>query len=102
MSEFIKEVRGDLLAYDAKVRCHQVNCRGVMGAGLAKQVKEKYPEAYEQYKALCDQFGSSLLGHTQFVICHDGTVIANLLRRMDMALMLCKRSWGPWTIACPR
>ena len=78
MSEFIKEVRGDLLAYDAKVRCHQVNCRGVMGAGLAKQVKEKYPEAYEQYKALCDQFGSSLLGHTQFVICHDGTVIANL------------------------
>ena len=34
MSEFIKEVRGDLLAYDAKVRCHQVNCKGVMGAGL--------------------------------------------------------------------
>lgn len=78
MSEFVKEVRGDLFAYDAKVRCHQVNCKGVMGAGLAKQVKEKYPEAYEQYKALCDQFGSSLLGHTQFVICHDGTVIANL------------------------
>ena len=78
MSEFIKEVRGDLLAYDAKVRCHQVNCKGVMGAGLAKQVKEKYPEAYEQYKAMCDQFGSSLLGHPQFVICHDGTVMANL------------------------
>lgn len=83
MSEFIKEVRGDLLAYDAKVRCHQVNCKGVMGAGLAKQVKEKYPEAYEQYKAMCDQFGSSLLGHTQFVICHDGTVMAN--RRRETA-----------------
>lgn len=77
-NEYIKEVQGDLLTSSAKVRCHQVNCRGVMGAGLAKQVKEKYPEAFEQYKALCDQFGSSLLGHTQFVVCHDGTIIANL------------------------
>lgn len=49
-----------------------------MGAGLAKQVKAKYPEVFEQYKALCDQFGSALLGHTQFVTCRDGTVVANL------------------------
>ena len=75
---YIKEVQGNLLTSDAKIRCHQVNCKGVMGAGLAKQVKDKYPEVYEQYKALCDQFGSSLLGHTQFVVCHDGTVMANL------------------------
>ena len=78
MGEYISEMKGDLLESPAKIRCHQVNCRGVMGAGLAKQVKAKYPEAYEQYKALCDQFGSSLLGHTQFVVCHDGTIMANL------------------------
>jgi len=75
---YVKEIKGDLLASDVKIRCHQVNCKGVMGAGIAKQVKNKYPEAFEQYKALCDQFGSSLMGHTQFVACHDGTVIANL------------------------
>ena len=75
---YVKEVKGDLLSSDVKIRCHQVNCRGVMGAGLALQVKQKYPEAFEQYKALCDQFGSSLLGHTQFVTCHDGTIIANM------------------------
>lgn len=75
---YVKEIKGDLLSADVKIRCHQVNCKGVMGAGIAKQVKEKYPEAYEQYKALCDQFGSSLLGHTQFVTCHDGTIIANM------------------------
>ena len=78
MGEFIQEVKGNLLESPAKIRCHQVNCRGVMGAGLAKQVKVKYPEVFEQYKALCDQFGSSLLGHTQFVVCHDGTIMANL------------------------
>lgn len=75
---YVKEIKGDLLSTDVKIRCHQVNCKGVMGSGIAKQVKDKYPEAYEQYKVLCDQFGSSLLGHTQFVACHDGTVIANL------------------------
>lgn len=83
MGEFIQEIKGDLLESQAKVRCHQVNCRGVMGAGLAKQVKEKYPEVYEQYHALCDQFGSLLLGHTQFVVCHDGTVMANLFAQDD-------------------
>ena len=45
---YVKEVKGDLLSSDVKIRCHQVNCRGVMGAGLALQVKQKYPEAFEQ------------------------------------------------------
>lgn len=75
---YIEELKGDLLDSPSKIRCHQVNCHGVMGAGLAKQVKAKYPEVFEQYKALCDQFGSALLGHTQFVTCRDGTVVANL------------------------
>lgn len=75
---YVKEIKGDLLSSDVKIRCHQVNCRGVMGAGLALQVKQKYPEAFDQYKALCDQFGSGLLGYTQFVACHDGTIIANM------------------------
>jgi len=80
---YIKEIKGDLLAADVKIRCHQVNCKGVMGAGIAKQVKEQYPEAFKQYKELCDQFGSSLLGHTQFVVCHDGTIIANMFAQDD-------------------
>lgn len=74
----IKEIKGDLLASDVRIRAHQVNCKGAMGAGIALQVKKQYPEAYAQYKELCDQFGSSLLGHTQFVVCHDGTIIANM------------------------
>ena len=75
---YVKEIKGDLLSSDVKIRCHQVNCRGVMGAGLALQVKQKYPEAFEQYKALCDQFGSSLLGHTQFVALSLPTCLARM------------------------
>ena len=30
--------------------CQQVNCKGVMGAGLAKQIKEKYPIVYKTYR----------------------------------------------------
>lgn len=33
--------------YDMIVQ--QTNCRGVMGAGLALQIKRKYPEVYDQY-----------------------------------------------------
>lgn len=33
--------------------CHQVNCWGVMGAGLAKQMREKFPLMYLEYKRLC-------------------------------------------------
>lgn len=32
-----------------------VNCVGVMGAGLARQCKEKYPEVFTFYKDLCDK-----------------------------------------------
>jgi len=34
---------GDVLKAETKVIAHQVNCKGVMGAGLAKQVKSKFP-----------------------------------------------------------
>ena len=35
--------------------CHQVNCRGVMGAGLALQIKNKFPYAYTLYKDFCSE-----------------------------------------------
>jgi len=60
---------GDILTSTADVICHQVNCKGVMGAGLAKQIRNKYPNVYDHYKWHCETFGqtsgvkSSLLGN---------------------------------------
>lgn len=37
---------------------HGVNCMGVMGAGVALDIKQKWPESFEQYKKVCDKAGS--------------------------------------------
>ena len=36
-----------------RVLVHQVNCQGVMGAGLAKEIKTRYPRAFTQYRKFC-------------------------------------------------
>ena len=45
----MKEIKGDLLklAKDYDIIIHGCNCFNTMGAGIAKQIKEKYPIAYE-------------------------------------------------------
>lgn len=39
--------KGDLLESDCNVIIHQANCFTTMGSGIAKQIKAKYPEAYQ-------------------------------------------------------
>ena len=51
----IKYVKGNILESDAEALVNPVNCVGVMGAGLAKQFKAKYPEMFDKYKELCKQ-----------------------------------------------
>jgi O-acetyl-ADP-ribose deacetylase (regulator of RNase III) len=53
MAVVIKE--GNVFDSDADIICHQVNCQGVMGSGVAKEVRERYPAVYEQYRDLCER-----------------------------------------------
>lgn len=46
----IKYINGNLLDVEQGIICQQVNCQGVMGAGLAKQLKNKYPQIYDEYQ----------------------------------------------------
>ena len=41
--------KGNLLDAQTDVIAHQVNCQGVMGSGVAKQIKEKWPDVFKQY-----------------------------------------------------
>lgn len=45
----IQIVPGNILTVDSGILIQQVNCKGVMGAGLAKQLREKYPGMYSSY-----------------------------------------------------
>lgn len=74
----IRVVDGDIFHRDADAILHQVNCQGVMGSGVAKQVREKFPTVFKYYKARCDEdkrfkeqsgsVKSSLLGLAQ--VCY--------------------------------
>lgn len=44
---------GDIFASNAQVIVNPVNCRGVMGAGLALAFKQRYPEMFEVYVQEC-------------------------------------------------
>lgn len=46
---------GNLLTADVDYICHQVNCQGRMASGIAKQIRECWPEVYEQYIDKCNE-----------------------------------------------
>lgn len=46
----VKIVHGDLLEADVDIIGHQVNCKGVMGAGIALQLRHKYSGLFDHYK----------------------------------------------------
>lgn len=45
----LKVIEGDILTVTHGIIAHQCNCRGVMGAGLALQVRNKYSKVYSEY-----------------------------------------------------
>jgi len=48
-------LQGDMFRSNAQVITNTVNCVGVMGAGLAKEFKSKYPGMYEDYSERCEK-----------------------------------------------
>ncbi len=79
----IKIIEGNILDAKEDVRCHQVNCQGVMGSGLALQIKNKYPEVYQYYIKICkEKPPQQLLGSIQYIECHDGYIMANLFGQL--------------------
>lgn len=62
----VKLVKGNLLDSDCNVIAHGCNCFNTMGAGIARQIREKYPLAFEADRATkCGD--RNKLGHYSFV-----------------------------------
>ena len=76
----IKHIKCDIFESGADVILHQVNCQGVMGSGIAKQVREKYPLCFASYKKICDGFSDKkkMLGMVQCIRADDGKFICNM------------------------
>lgn len=71
----IKEYR-NLSIFDAGTEAivNPVNCVGVMGAGLAKAFKDRYPEMFRKYKAECNIHSLNTLKPGRVFVCQDGEV----------------------------
>jgi len=54
--------QGDLLTAPVGIICHQANCQNTMGSGVAKSIREKFPDAW---KADCEaaKSGFNVLGN---------------------------------------
>lgn len=50
----IRLVKGNIFDSKMQTLVNPVNTVGVMGAGLAKQFKERYPQMFIRYKKFCD------------------------------------------------
>lgn len=76
----IRETKGSVLAGSEPIIAHQVNCKGVMGAGVAKQIRQQLLSAaqYGRYQKQCREQGAELLGKCELTWCPDGRLVANL------------------------
>ena len=79
----VKFYEGNILDSGADVICHQVNCQGKMNSGVAKTIRQKWPEVYTAYRSVAKDLSSEefcdedlswthMLGHIQNV--YIGTV----------------------------
>jgi O-acetyl-ADP-ribose deacetylase (regulator of RNase III) len=86
---------GNLLDAPVDYICHQVNCQGRMGSGIAKQIKERWPVVYSAYQAKFDEMEDKvsemcggmenapdvsdfLLGDAQFVRVGENKTVVNM------------------------
>jgi O-acetyl-ADP-ribose deacetylase (regulator of RNase III) len=50
----IQFTKGDMFALPVDVRVNTVNCKGVMGTGVALAFKRRYPDMYKDYQRACE------------------------------------------------
>ena len=46
----VTTIQGNILEVESGIICHQVNSRGVAGAGLALQIRNKWPDWFCEYQ----------------------------------------------------
>ena len=72
----LKFVKGDMFKTWANVRVNTVNCKGVMGKGIALEFKRRYPQMFDWYKEECKK-GTILPGGISLCITEEGPLVIN-------------------------
>lgn len=65
-----------------KLIVHACNCRGVWGAGIAKQAAQVFPATYARYKLICQVYDKRLVGRA-IIIENQGQRVGCLFTSYD-------------------
>ena len=77
-------IEKDIFTCEENIIVHQTNCLGVMGSGIAKTVKEKYPEVFKGYEHYCKtNTAENILGTALICEANDGKYIANAFGQLN-------------------
>ena len=94
----IEYIKGDLLRTEVNHIMHGCNSRGVMGSGVAKVLREKYPQAYNDYIFKYNNYGLEL-GDVIVSVQDDGKVIHNAITQRDYGRDSSRVYVSYWAIA---
>lgn len=89
MKFLIKIVKGNLIHAREDIIGHQVNAQGAMNSGVARSVREAFPNVYKEYRELvtglnnAGDFRHTLMGQVQGVSIGNGKWVANLFGQND-------------------
>lgn len=78
----IEYIKDDLLQTEVRHLIHGCNSRGAMGSGVAKAIRDKYPQAYRDYRDTYDNYGLEL-GNIVVSVQDDEKVIHNAITQLD-------------------
>jgi O-acetyl-ADP-ribose deacetylase (regulator of RNase III) len=82
----IHEIDANLLEHPLDGFMHQCNCFHTMGSGIAKRIREKYPEAYKADIFHGRKGDMSRLGSFSTVKAHDDKQIYNMYGQYNFGL----------------
>ena len=74
-------LQADITNESSGLIIHGVNCKGVMGAGVAKSIRNKFPIVYDTY--MTQPMVADSLGTIQYVQITDSLVIANCFTQVS-------------------
>jgi len=77
----INYLHKDITTIEYGIIAHGVNCQGVMGSGIAKAIKEKWPQVYIEYKK--QPVGKEMLGLINMVYINDNLFVANCYTQLN-------------------
>ena len=77
-------IEGNILDAPFQFIAHQVNCIGVMGAGVAKALARQYPNLLEQYREVIEINQGETLGSCFIYHAPDGKYILNVFGQLSI------------------